>query len=60
MSDATFTVGAVMYPGFEMLTFLQQAAEKVTLGAEYTWHRHADIDPFSRHLNDGARALGLV
>ena len=33
--------------------FGQEAAERIAIGAEYTWHRDADTDPFSRYLNEG-------
>lgn len=55
MSDDTFTVGAVISQ-----LFGAETAEQVTIGAEYTWHRDADFDPFAQHLNGGARAMGLV
>ena len=38
----------------------QEAAEDAAAGAEYTWHRDADNDPFIDHLNEGAKSLGLV
>ena len=38
----------------------QEAAESAAAGAEYTWHRDADSDPFISHLNAGARELGLA
>ncbi len=35
-----------------------EAAEAIANGAEYSWHRIADSDPFARHLNEGMAALG--
>ena len=34
--------------------FGQEVADRVAIGAEYTWHRDADTDPFTQYLNDGA------
>lgn len=31
--------------------FGEAAAEAIAIGAEYTWHRDADLDPFITHLN---------
>ena len=31
--------------------FGEEAAETIANGAEYTWHRDADSDPFIAHLN---------
>ncbi len=36
--------------------FGQEAADRVAIGAEYTWHRDADTDPFTQYLNDGVPA----
>lgn len=33
-------------------------AEAVANGAEYSWHRDASTDPFSKHLNEGLANLG--
>ena len=38
----------------------QEEAEQAAAGAEYTWHRDADNDPFIGHLNEGAKSMGLV
>ena len=38
--------------------FGSAASEAVATGAEYTWHRDADVDPFVRHLNAGLGLLG--
>jgi putative intracellular protease/amidase len=32
--------------------FDMETAEKIAIGAEYTWHRDADTDPFARYLNE--------
>ena len=37
-----------------------EAADSAAAGAEYTWHRDAETDPFIEHLNVGAREMGLV
>ena len=31
--------------------FGNDTAERIAIGAEYTWHRNPDIDPFAAHLN---------
>lgn len=31
-----------------------EAAEAVSIGTEYTWHRDANVDPFVVHLNKGS------
>ncbi|MBL6690598.1 MAG: DJ-1/PfpI family protein [Pseudomonadales bacterium] len=36
--------------------FGDEVAEKIAIGAEYTWHRDADTDPFTQYLNDGVPA----
>lgn len=33
--------------------FGTETAERIAIGAEYTWHRDADVDPFAEHLNAG-------
>jgi putative intracellular protease/amidase len=30
-----------------------EAAEAISVGTEYTWHRKADVDPFVKYLNKG-------
>ncbi len=35
-----------------------EAAEAAANSAEYSWHRDANTDPFSKHLNEGMTALG--
>lgn len=32
--------------------FGPETAEKIAIGAEYTWHRDADNDPFAQYLNE--------
>ena len=34
--------------------FGQETAETIARGAEYTWHREADVDPFVQYLNEGS------
>ena len=34
--------------------FGQETAETIATGAEYTWHREADVDPFVQYLNEGS------
>ena len=34
--------------------FGREMADGIAIGAEYTWHRDADTDPFSQYLNHGA------
>ena len=34
-----------------------ETAEAIAVSAEYSWHRDAAVDPFSRHLNEGMAAL---
>ncbi len=34
--------------------FGEDVAERIAIGAEYTWHRDADVDPFVAHLNQMA------
>ena len=38
--------------------FGAEAAEQVAVGAEYTRHRDADVDPFAEHLNALSGLLG--
>ena len=38
----------------------EATADTVAAGAEYSRQRDADQDPFIDHLNEGARAMGLV
>ena len=33
--------------------FGEETAERIAIGAEYSWHRDADTDPFVTYLNDG-------
>jgi len=33
--------------------FGEDTALTIANGAEYTWHRDADVDPFAQYLNDG-------
>ncbi len=37
----------------------EDAAMAASTAAEYIWHRRADDDPFVKHLNEGAKLLGL-
>ena len=34
--------------------FGNETAEAIAIGAEYTWHREADVDPFVQYLNEGS------
>jgi hypothetical protein len=34
--------------------FGNETAEAIAIGAEYTWHRKADVDPFVQYLNEGS------
>ena len=51
-----------MFGPLEMFTALaiiarlfgREMADGIAIGAEYTWHRDADTDPFSQYLNHGA------
>lgn len=36
--------------------FGDDVAENIAIGAECTWHRDADTDPFTQYLNDGVPA----
>ena len=37
-----------------------ETAENIAKATEYTWHRDADIDPFTADLNEASRAMGLT
>ena len=37
-----------------------ETAESVARLTEYTWHKDADVDPFTADLNEAAKAMGLV
>jgi transcriptional regulator GlxA family with amidase domain len=34
--------------------FGNERAEAITIGAEYIWHRDANVDPFAQYLNEGS------
>ena len=37
-----------------------ETAENIAKATEYTWHRDADVDPFTADLNEASRAMGLI
>lgn len=59
VDDGDFVTSSGVSAGIDMALaviarlFGQEAAERIAIGAEYTWHRDADTDPFTQYLNDG-------
>lgn len=66
VEDGKFFTSSGVSAGMDMaLALIAQlwdtdTAEAAAASAEYSWHRDADSDPFHAHLNQGARAMGLV
>ena len=66
VEDGKFFTSSGVSAGMDMALALisklwdEDAAETAAASAEYSWHRDADSDPFHTHLNEGAKAMGLI
>ncbi len=62
VEDGEFVTSSGVSAGIDMSLaiiarlFGNEVAENIAIGAEYTWHRDADTDPFTQYLNDGVPA----
>lgn len=60
VDDGEFVTSSGVSAGIDMSLaiiarlFGDETAEMIANGAEYTWHRDADIDPFTQYLNEGS------
>lgn len=60
VDDGEFVTSSGVSAGIDMALaviarlFGVDAAERIAIGAEYTWHRDADTDPFAQYLNEGS------
>lgn len=60
VEDGKFVTSSGVSAGIDMALaiiarlFGNEMAETIAKGAEYTWHREADVDPFAQHLNEGS------
>ena len=60
VDDGKFVTSSGVSAGIDMALaiiarlFGNETAEAIAIGAEYTWHREADVDPFVQHLNEGS------
>ena len=59
VDDGAFVTSSGVSAGIDMSLaiiarlFGMETAEQIAIGAEYTWHGDADVDPFARYLNEG-------
>lgn len=59
VDDGEFVTSSGVSAGIDMALaiiarlFGEETAERIAIGAEYSWHRDADTDPFVTYLNDG-------
>lgn len=59
VDDGEFVTSSGVSAGIDMALaiiarlFGQDTAENIAMGAEYTWHHDADVDPFAQYLNQG-------
>jgi len=57
VDDGEFVTSSGVSAGTDMALAIvsrlygEDVAEQIAEGAEYTWHRDADVDPFAAHLN---------
>lgn len=60
VDDGKFVTSSGVSAGIDMALaiiarlFGNETAETIARGAEYTWHRDADVDPFVQYLNEGS------
>ena len=60
VDDGKFVTSSGVSAGIDMALaiiarlFGNETAEAIAIGAEYTWHREADVDPFVQNLNEGS------
>ncbi len=60
VEDGKFVTSSGVSAGIDMALaiiarlFGNEAAETIAKGAEYIWHREADVDPFAQYLNEGS------
>jgi putative intracellular protease/amidase len=60
VDDGKFVTSSGVSAGIDMALaiiarlFGNETAEAIAIGAEYTWHREADVDPFVQYLNEGS------
>ena len=60
VEDEKFVTSSGVSAGIDMALaiiarlFGNERAEAITTGAEYTWHRDANVDPFAQYLNEGS------
>jgi transcriptional regulator GlxA family with amidase domain len=60
VDDGKFVTSSGVSAGIDMALaiiarlFGNETAEAIAIGAEYTWHRKADVDPFVQYLNEGS------
>lgn len=60
VEDGKFVTSSGVSAGIDMALaiiarlFGNEMAETIAKGAEYTWHREADVDPFAQYLNEGS------
>jgi transcriptional regulator GlxA family with amidase domain len=60
VDDGKFVTSSGVSAGIDMALaiiarlFGSEMAETIARGAEYTWHRESDVDPFAQYLNDGS------
>ena len=59
VEDGKFVTSSGVSAGIDMALaiiarlFGNEVAETIAKGAEYIWHREADVDPFAQYLNEG-------
>ena len=59
VDDGKFVTSSGISAGIDMALaiiarlFGIETAETIARGAEYRWHREADVDPFAQYLNEG-------
>jgi transcriptional regulator GlxA family with amidase domain len=60
VEDGKFVTSSGVSAGIDMALaiiarlFGNETAEAIATGAEYTWHRDANVDPFAQYLNEGS------
>lgn len=60
VEDGKFVTSSGVSAGIDMALaiiarlFGNELAETIAKGAEYIWHREADVDPFAQYLNEGS------
>ena len=60
VEDGKFVTSSGVSAGIDMALaiiarlFGNEVAETIAKGAEYIWHREADVDPFAQYLNEGS------